>query len=109
VPQPDKTRLPECLREGFDGEWWNIDDWAEVYKALTGDYPKGIMGTYGNRCCRLDLNKYFPAGARWDANRPLFLFDVNADGTLYNAGHNPSSWNNPDPKKSCTAHYYTWF
>ena len=57
---------------------------------------------------KIDLNKYFPPGTKWDANRPLFLFEVNADGTLGNTGHNPSR-DGGKPINSCTAHYYSYF
>jgi hypothetical protein len=106
---PEKSMLPPVLANGeYEGEWWDIHDWAEQYKGLTGEFPNGIMGTYGNRTCKIDLNKYFPPGTKWDANRPLFLFEVNADGTLGNTGHNPSR-DGGKPINSCTAHYYSYF
>jgi hypothetical protein len=60
IPKPDKNRLPACLRDGFEAEWWDIHDWAELYKVMTGKYPTGAMGLYGNRTCKMDLNAYFP-------------------------------------------------
>lgn len=109
VPTPQRSLLPECLREEFEGgEWWDIHDWAEMHKAYTGEYPDGIMGTYGNNTCKMDLNKYFPKGTTWNPDRPLFLFEVNADGTLGNTGHNPSN-DSMKPIQSCTAHHYSYF
>lgn len=105
----DLSLLPDCLKNGnFEGQWWDIHSWANLYKDITGAYPDGIMGTYGNRTCKLDLNQYFPKGTTWDKNRPLFLFEVNADGTLGNCGHNPSK-DGIAPIKSCTAHKYSYF
>lgn len=105
---PEKSKLPPVLADGnFEGEWWDIHDWAERYKLLTGAFPEGIMGTYGNRTCKIDLNQYFPAGTTWNANQPLFLFEVNADGTLGNTGHNPRE--GQTPAQSCTAHRYSYF
>ena len=108
IPTPDKERLPECLREGFEGQWWDIHDWAELYKSMTGEYPTGIMGTYGNRTCKLDLNKYFPRGIGWDPAGELFLFEVAADGTLRDTQHNPGL-SGRKPIESCVAHSYTYF
>ena len=75
---------------------------------MTGAYPDGIMGTYGDLTCKIDLNKYFTEGTSWDKNRPLFLFEVNADGTLGNCGHNPYR-DGVKPIQSCTAHKYSYF
>ena len=112
VPMPERSLLPECLLpesgayEG-DGEWWNIFDWAELYKALTGDYPTLRMGNYAKSTCKMDLEKYFPGGVSWNVNRPLFLFDVNPDGSLQYIGHNPSR-DGMSPAQSCS-HTYTYF
>lgn len=107
MPVPDKSRLPECLQTGFEGEWWDIHDWAEVYKTLTGEYPTDKMGLYGNRTCQLDLNKYFPAGTSWNPSYYLFLFEVGADGKLKSVEHNPFS-SDRTPAQSCF-HSYTHF
>lgn len=108
VSLPNRDLLPECLKSGFEGEWWNIFDWAERYKILTGEYPTLRVGNYVTRTCKLDLNKYFPpVGYSWRADRPLFLFDVDADGNLMYAGHNPSS-DSMKPSQSCT-HTYQYF
>ena len=110
--------LPLCLQE-FNAQqiaqygsnapqWWDIHAWAEYYKSLTGTYPTGIMGTYGNTTCKMNLNEYFLPGTIWNPNKPLFLFEVNADGTLGNTGHNPQN-DNMKPIQSCTAHLYSYF
>ena len=108
IPKPDTSKLPDCLKNNFEGQWWDIHDWAELYKTMTGDYPKGAMGLYGNRTCKMDLNKYFPPQPfQWNPNRPLFLFDVTPEGGLYSAVHNPPN-DNYTPKQSC-GHLYSWF
>ena len=108
VPMPEISLLPECLRGEFDGgRWWEIHDWAEVYRAYTGAYPDGLIGTYCTTTCKIDLNQYFPKGSTWNKDRPLFLFEVNPDGTMGYAGHNPTREGSP-PSSSCS-HYYSYF
>ena len=108
VPEPERSLLPDCLKQDFDGgEWWDIHDWAELHKAYTGEYPVGRMGDYGSNTCKIDLNKYFPKGETWRADRPLFLFEVNADGTLGSVVHNPTH-ENMKPSQSC-GHSYQYF
>ena len=108
IPIPDRSRLPEVLKEGFEAEWWDIHDWAELYKGMTGAYPTGAMGMYGNRTCKMDLNEYFPPQPfEWSPTRPLFLFDITPQGGLYSAVHNPSR-DGMTPAQSC-GHTYSWF
>lgn len=109
APIPDKSRLPEVLKDGnFEAEWWDIHDWAELYKAMVGTYPTGAMGMYGNRTCKINLNAYFPSQPYvWNANEPLFLFDITPQGGLYSAVHNPPN-DNYTPAQSC-GHSYSWF
>ena len=108
IPIPDRSRLPEVLKEGFEAEWWDIHDWAELYKGMTVTYPTGAMGMYGNRTCKMDLNEYFPPQPfEWSPSRPLFLFDITPQGGLYSAVHNPSS-DRYTPAQSC-GHSYSWF
>lgn len=108
VAMPDKSMLPPVLANGqYEAQWWDIFDWAELYKAMTGDYPTGAMGMYGNRTCKIDLNMYFPKGSSWNKDQPLFLFDVAPNGTLYSTVHNPIN-DSMKPSQSC-GHSYTWF
>ena len=110
VSLPNRDMLPNCLKEGFDGEWWNIFDWAERYKILTGEYPQGYVADYANRTCKLDLNKYFPpmnSNQKWNANRPLFLFDITPEGELAYTAHNPY-YDYQKPSDTC-GHKYQWF
>lgn len=103
IKMPSRQKNPD----GLNDDWWNIFDWAEYYKALTGEYPAGHIGQYCKETTKLDLNAIFPPGNRWDINRPVFLFDVNKDGTLGYIGHNP--WKDESlPEDSCW-HTYSYF
>lgn len=103
IKMPSRQKNPD----GLNDDWWNIFDWAEYYKALTGEYPAGHIGQYCKETTKLDLNAIFPPGNRWDINRPVFLFDVNKDGTLGYIGHNP--WKDGVlPEDSCW-HLYSYF
>lgn len=108
VPLPQESLLPDCLKQEFDGgRWWDIHDWAEVYRAYTGAYPTGLIGTYCETTTKMDLNRYFPKGTSWRAERPLFLFEVEPDGTLGYTGHNPTR-DGDKPARSCS-HTYSYF
>lgn len=103
IKMPNRQKNPD----GLNDDWWNIFDWAEYYKALTGEYPTSYIGQYCKETTKLDLNAIFPPGNRWDINRPVFLFDVNKDGTLGYIGHNP--WKDGVlPEDSCW-HRYSYF
>ncbi len=103
IKMPNRQKNPN----GLNNDWWNIFDWAEYYKALTGEYPTGSIGRYCKETTKLDLNSIFPPGSWWNMDRPVFLFDVNKDGTLGFVGHNPISdlWL---PEQSC-GHTYSYF
>ena len=103
IKMPVRQKNPE----GLDDNWWNIFDWAEYYKALTGEYPASYIGQYCKETTKLDLNAIFPPGYTWNVNRPVFLFDVNKDGTLGYIGHNPSK-DGQLPEDSCW-HTYSYF
>lgn len=103
IKMPVRQKSPE----GLDDNWWNIFDWAEYYKALTGEYPTSYIGQYCKETTKLDLNAIFPPGYTWNINRPVFLFDVNKDGTLGYIGHNPIR-DGQLPENSCW-HTYSYF
>lgn len=103
IKMPVRQKNPE----GLDDNWWNIFDWAEYYKVLTGEYPASYIGQYCKETTKLDLNAIFPPGYTWNINRPVFLFDVNKDGTLGYVGHNPSR-DGQLPENSCW-HTYSYF
>lgn len=93
-----KSPMPDCLDPD---DWWEVHDWANYYHIITGEYPNRTMGEYITEWTQFDLNKYFPPGYTWNKECPLFLFDLNPDGTLGFAGHNPStSYTISDDKKS---------
>lgn len=117
---PDWHKLPDCLKDGFEHEWWEFEDWAEKYKLVYGVYPgnnpdypddstENSIGKYCTNTCLLDLNVYFPEGKKWDKDRRLFLFEVAADGTLYDVSHNPPIHSNLTPEQSCINHGYKYF
>ena len=103
IKMPNRQKNPD----GLNDDWWNIFDWAEYYKALTGEYPTSYIGQYCKETTKLDLNAIFPTGYTWNINRPVFLFDVNKDGTLGYIGHNPIR-DNQLPENSCW-HTYSYF
>ena len=103
IKMPNRQKNPD----GLNDDWWNIFDWAEYYKALTGEYPTSYIGQYCKETTKLDLNAIFPPGYTWNINRPVFLFDVNKDGTLGYIGHNPSR-DGKLPEDSCW-HTYDYF
>ncbi len=71
-------------------DWWDILDWAEYYKQLTGHYPEGNMNLYRTSTTTLDVKSLFPgSGVAWNPNSQIFLFDI-VDNKLYYVGHNPS-------------------
>lgn len=89
--------------KGLSEDWWDIFDWAEYYKKCTGEYPNRVMGEYlrngGVPFTKEELYGMFPKGPRSNEfflKGPIYLFDVEADGTLGNTGHGTG----------CTAHKY---
>lgn len=58
---PNENGLPE--------EWWDVHEWAEVYRMRAGAYPTATIGTY---CTPVDLKvfDYFKRGSGY-SSRPL--------------------------------------
>ena len=55
----DKKPLPL----GLDNNWWNMADWGELYKSLTGEYPDDTLQNYvppADERPLLDLEALFP-------------------------------------------------
>lgn len=85
------------LPYGLSDQWWEMKDWANLYKELTGNgYPQGGIGQYTTGYDYLDLENLFPHGRRsWNKNNPVHIFDVknteNGDlnGPLWETCHNP--------------------
>lgn len=108
--------------EGLTDDWWDIWDWGEYYKQLTGEYPNDIMAKYTTTVTTIDLESIFTVGrlpvqvpnvspGRWeDPSAPCFLFDtLTVDGTTYlcYTGHNPTNvaWLG----HYCVHKYYSYF
>lgn len=63
---PNPNNLPE--------EWWNVLDWAEKYKLLTGHYPTGTLSHYASSKTNFNPNDYFP-----DAQDNAFYHHCNSN------------------------------
>jgi hypothetical protein len=89
-----ETFRTHVMPEGLNDDWWEIEDWAKYYEYLTGELPDKTLSNYWTEYTKIDLTKYFGTGAGlgWDADRPLFLFDVNSDNDLAYTAHNPSKY-----------------
>ena len=81
--KPNPNGLPET--------WWNVLDWAEKYKLLTGHYPEGILSLYSSSTDNFNPNNYFrePTYGEYynycnTVNRPLVVYAGNA--TVNNNG-----------------------
>ena len=60
TPNPNDTLTGEPLSE----DWWDVKDWAELYKLYFGDYPAGILSKYYKKenGAKINLNEiYAPA------------------------------------------------
>ena len=91
------------LPYGLSDQWWSMEDWANLYKEITGQgYPDGPLEDYTTGYDYLDLKTLFPGGVNWPMSdtqtwetTPLHIFDVkiteNGDlnGPLYSVVHNP--------------------
>lgn len=83
--------------------WWDIQDWAEYYSLLTGEYPNQALYNYQFYYDRLNLENMFTISryvwSEWKLH-PCGIFDVypaystgKKHGILGFVGHNPS-WSN---------------
>ena len=87
--------------EGLNNDWWDVKEWGEYYKYLTGEYPNQGMNEYKTATTKIDLQQYFVTPAphipgfysgSWNKNNDCFLFDtLKVDGVIYlgYTGHNP--------------------
>ena len=79
---------------GISEDWWEVNDWAELYADITGrdknSLPTEYMRDYLKEWTQEDLVKYFPANKEheeipnWNKERNIYAFDVwkTADGNL---------------------------
>ena len=119
TPNPIDTLTGEKLSE----DWWDIKDWAELYKKYFGYYPTNKIGKYydgQNGGDYLDLNTLFgPSspeeyssayditwenneGSSWTANwefQKIYVFDLLPSGHLGYLGHGPQ----------CSHYWEEWF
>lgn len=73
---------------GLSEDWWELIDWAEYYKRLTGTYPTGNIGQYCKEWVKkedLNLNDFFPPCKKTSSNtgdwvngsiKNIYIFDV---------------------------------
>lgn len=83
---------------GLSEDWWEVCDWANYYKQLTGEFPSGRLDLYCRDGTYIDLNALFPPGVVWPNRQPIYMFDVAANGTLEYTGHGVNC-----------SHYYQYF
>lgn len=86
----NKKKNPKGLSE----DWWDIFDWAEYYKKCVGEYPNGSLGDYcsggGVQFAPKEMYDMFPKGSEtttYFEKKPIYIFDVEADGTLGYTNH----------------------
>ena len=106
IAESDKsasTYIKKPNPHGLSEDWWDIFDWAEYYKLCTGAYPTEVMKTYlrngGIQFTADEMYAMFPKGQytnEYFITHKVYIFDVEADGTLGNTGHGTN----------CTAHRY---
>ena len=90
---PNTNGLPE--------EWWDVHEWAEVYRMRTGEYPADRIYQY---CTRVPIQpfQYFKRGGNY-SNYELD-YEVTTDDIFYNTATNEVT----AIHQQCT-HDYTYF
>lgn len=116
-----KEKVPEYLRnEDGSSDWWDIINWAEYYKLLTGEEPSQRLMNYGTISFKGVI--HFPNGEEYNCNRGQgqLIFDTNrithnkyidqgqANQLLYN-NHSTSSWSAFQHGFNGCGHTYTQF
>lgn len=97
----------------LDENWWDVKDWAELYKMVLGKYPDKVLSSYYKveNAAYLDLNEiYGPCnditiynktyGYQYEKpetyngmwfddweNEPIYVFDLLPDATIGYCGH----------------------
>lgn len=115
TPNPADTLIGEPLSE----EWWDVKDWAELYKMYLGDYPEENLGHYYHEedGTIINLEKLYKpcdnekllakfygshlASGHWEnwKEKKLYVFDLLTDNYIGYTGH--GAW--------CTHPWRTWF
>lgn len=90
---PNSNGLPE--------EWWDVHEWAEVYRMRTGEYPADRIYQY---CTRVPIKpfKYFKRGSNY--SKYDLEYEVTTDDIFYNIATNEVT----SIHQQCT-HNYTYF
>ena len=83
VEKYEKSKTPNA--NGLPEEWWDVHEWAEVYRLRTGEYPSKHIGTYC-KPVQLKVFDYFKRGSAY-ANNDLDWV-VNTDDVFYNIATN---------------------
>lgn len=132
-----KTPNPKDTLQGtaLDEQWWDVKDWAELYKLYLGQYPDRELGDYYDgekggvnidiaslygECHNDELMKKFygvPCSSsygQWNdwENKKLYVFDLLSDGSIGYTGHGSmcthpwASWFDPLYQKGGKAYVY---
>lgn len=117
TPNPADTLTGEPLSE----EWWDVKDWAELYKMYLGDYPEEELGHYYHAedgaiinleslykiCSDIKIKRKFynnylftsvGSWRNWEEEK-LYVFDLIDDNYIGYIGHG----------SQCTHPWRTWF
>ena len=111
----EKTPNPNGLSE----DWWTVHEWAEYYKQLTGETPKGRITDYATEVVEFNIHDYFPSDTKWKREhnknvnnnwkgKYMFLFDIYRDDPelgIESFEHNSTSKNLYSPSSSCGHNY----
>lgn len=118
TPNPVDTRTGEAL----DEKWWDVKDWAELYKMYFGDYPSENLGRYydgknGGAIIDLEtlyykctddalMRQIYGTGSGWSfgewsnwEKEKLYIFDLLPGGYIGYTGHG----------SQCNHPWRTWF
>lgn len=78
-----KIQVPEYLqKDNGTSDWWDITNWADYYKLLTGSYPDERLDHYGTERPPANTILTFPDGSTYNISNNL-IFDTERDT------HNP--------------------
>lgn len=85
IEKYEKQKTPNA--NGLPEKWWDVHEWAEVYRLRTGEYPSATIGTY---CKRVDLEvfKYFKRGGAYSGDRYPMDWVTTTDDVFYNIATN---------------------
>lgn len=131
TPNPADTLTGKPL----DEKWWDVKDWAELYRMFIGEYPDRILSAYYSEKdgVFIDLNSLYKSATneelmqqvygysiggytgRWTdnwQNEKLYIFDLLPDNSIGYIGHGPhcnhywNRWFDPLYQKGGKAYVY---